>query len=355
MTPDASFAERLLAESGLASPHEPVDVALVRALVAQHYCVDGELERVATEKDDTFRLTTGSGNYLVKVSPPDEPETAVALQTAVMRFLEDTAGDLPVQRVKLTVDGADHVLLAARDGSTRVLRLLGYVDGEILAQTTAEPDQLARAGELLGRVDLALAAFSHPADRRGLVWDLRHFPRLTGLAEHPPDPGHRRLAQAVFALFETAVVPHLGHLETQVIHGDFSPHNIVVDPRHADFVTGVIDFGDTMRSAVIFDPAVTLANLLGRTPGSPWREACAFAAGYAGVRPFKDGELPLLPVAALARLTLRALLADWRAQRVPDRRDYFFAHAKDDWRNVERALSVPLDDVVAQLTKGNQP
>lgn len=355
MTPDASFAQWLLAESGLAAPHEPADLALVSALVAQHYSLDGELERVATEKDDTFQLTTGSGNYLVKVSPPDEPVAVVALQTAVMRFLEDTAGELPIQRVKVTVDGADHVLLAASDGSTRVLRVLGYLEGKVLAQTTAEPGRLARAGEMLGRVDLALAAFSHPADRRGLVWDLRHFPRLTGLAEHTPDPGHRRLAQKVFALFGATVVPHLDHLETQVIHGDFSPHNLVVDPRHEDFVTGVIDFGDTMRSAVIFDPAVALANLLGRTPDSPWREAYAFAAGYSGVRPIEDRELPLLPVAALARLTLRALLADWRAQRVPERRDYLLSHARDDWLNVERALAVPLEDVVTQLSKGKQP
>ncbi|HET6707910.1 phosphotransferase [Amycolatopsis sp.] len=350
-----SFAERLLAESGLAAAHEPVDVALVNALVARHYAIDGELERVATEKDDTFRLRTGAGNYLVKVSAPDEPVTTVALQTAVLRFLEDTARELPIQRVKVSVDGADHVLLAARDGGTRVLRVLGYVDGEVLARTTAEPAQLARAGEVLARVDGALAAFTHPADRRRLVWDIRHFHRLTGLAEDVPDPGHHRLARAVFALFEAAVVPAFDHLETQVIHGDFSPHNIVVDRWHDEFVTGVIDFGDTLRSAVIFDPAVTLANLLGRTPGSPWREACAFAAGYTGVRPIREAELPLLPVAALARLTLRALLAGWRARRVPDRRDYLFEHAKDDWLNVERALAVPLDDVVAHLTKGNQP
>jgi Ser/Thr protein kinase RdoA (MazF antagonist) len=348
MNPDASFTQRLLAESGLASPHEPVDVALVRTLVARHYSLGGDLERLATEKDDTFRLKTGSGNYLVKVSPPDEPEATVALQTAVLRFLEATAPELPVQRVKLTVAGDDNVVLTARDGRTRVLRVLGFVDGEVLAQANAAPGQLARAGELLGRVDLALAAFTHPADRRGLVWDLRHFHRLTGLAEHTPDPGHRRLAQEVFALFGAAVVPNLDHLETQVIHGDFSPHNIVVDRR--GFVTGVIDFGDTVRSAVVFDPAVPLANLLGRTPASPWREACAFAAGYTGVRPIADAELPLLPVAALARLTLRALLADWRARRVPDRRDYLLGHAEDDWLNVERALAVPLDEVVAHLT-----
>ena len=137
-----------------------------------------------------------------------------------------------------------------------------------------------------------------------------------------------------------------------MIHGDYSPHNVVVDARSDDFVTGVIDFGDTMRSAVIFDPAVSLANLLGRTPDQPWRDACSFVAGYVRTRPIKDRELPLLPIAALARLTLRALITNWRAERVPERREYLLAHAKDDWLNVERAMAVPMADVVAQLRAG---
>jgi hydroxylysine kinase len=104
-----------------------------------------------------------------------------------------------------------------------------------------------------------------------------------------------------------------------------------------------------MRSAVIFDPAVSLANLVGRAPDEPWRDACSFVAGYERARPIEDRELPLLPVAALARLTLRALITNWRAERVPERRDYLLAHAKDDWVNVERAMALPLADVVAQL------
>ena len=122
---------------------------------------------------------------------------------------------------------------------------------------------------MLGRVDLALAGFTHPADRRVLVWDVQHFHHLTRLVEHTPNSAHRRLAQEVFRLFDRAVVPRLTDLETQVIHGDYSPHNVVVNPHGDRFVTGVIDFGDAVRSAVIFDPAVHLANLLGRTPGSP--------------------------------------------------------------------------------------
>jgi hydroxylysine kinase len=184
------------------------------------------------------------------------------------------------------------------------------------------------------------------------VWDLRHFHDLTGLVEHTPSADHRQLARTVFQLFEETILPRLSELETQVIHGDYSPYNVVVDEESDNYVTGVIDFGDTMRSAVIFDPAVALANLLGRTPDQPWRDAPAFVEGYERARPIKDEELPLLPVAALARLTLRALITNWRAERVPERRAYLLAHAKDDWVNVERSLAVPLGDVLADLRAG---
>jgi hydroxylysine kinase len=351
-TPPPSVVDRLFAESGMGSSHDPIEVALVGSLLAEHFDLVGRLRPVATEKDDTFRLEAESAGYLVKVSPPDEAPTVVGLQTAAMRFLEAAAPELPVQRVRLTVDGRDHVVLASNDGTTRVLRVFDFVEGSVWAQAHPDDELLAVVGEMLGRVDVALEAFCHPADRRGLVWDLKHFHQLTELVEHMPDAGHRRLAERVFQLFDATVVPSLEDLETQVIHGDYSPYNVVVDDQREGYVTGVIDFGDTVRSAVIFDPAVAMANLLGRTADDPWREACAFVAGYQRTRPIRDRELPLLPVAALARLTLRGLITHWRAERVPERRDYLLAHAKDDWTNVDRSLAVPMEDVIGGLRVG---
>ena len=348
ISPPASPAERLLVDSGLGSSHEPVERAVVSDLLHTHYRLGGRLQPLATEKDDTFRLTTESSEHLVKVSSPDEAEAVVGMQTAAMRFLEDAAPELPVQRVQLTLDGCDSVVLHT-DGGTRVLRVLDFVAGTICAESNPTAEQLGKVGEVLGSVDVALETFTHPADRRDLVWDIRHFHELTELLQHTPSTEHRQLAATVFRLFETTIVPRLDDLETQVIHGDFSPYNVVVDERSADYVTGVIDFGDTVRSAVIFDPAVALANLIGRVPAQPWQEACAFVAGYERTRPIQDRELPLLPVAALARLTLRALITNWRAERVPERRDYLLAHAKDDWVNVECSLAVPLADVVGQF------
>jgi Ser/Thr protein kinase RdoA (MazF antagonist) len=349
MSPPASPAERLLVESGLGSSPEPVETAVVDDLLLSHYDLSGRLQPLATEKDDTFRLRTESTEHLVKVSSPEEDQAVVGLQTAAMRFLEDTAPELPVQRVQLTVDGRDHVVIEAHDGTTRVLRVFDFVAGRVCAETNPAGHQLATVGEMLGRVDVALQPFAHPADRRDLVWDIRHFHELTELVDQTPNAEHRKVAATVFRLFETTIVPRLDDLETQVIHGDFSPYNVVVDEQDDDYVTGVIDFGDTVRSAVIFDPAVALANLLGRVPDQPWREAGVFVDGYERARPIADRELPLLPVAALARLTLRALITNWRAERVPERRDYLLAHAKDDWTNIERSLAVPIADVVGQF------
>ncbi|HET7734794.1 MAG TPA: phosphotransferase [Nocardioidaceae bacterium] len=348
-TPHLSTVEQLFAESGMASSHVPVDPGLVSTRLEEDYGLVGALQPLATEKDDTFRLRTIASEYLVKVSPPDEAATTVGFQTAAMRFLERSAPELPVQRVRLSLDGRDNVVLHPGDDTVRVLRVFTFVEGALWTQASPDAARLAQLGEMLGRVDVALGAFAHPADRRGLVWDLRHFHRLTGLLEQTTDARQRQLAEEVFRLYERVVVPNLDDLEMQVIHGDYSPFNVVVDEHGDDYVAGVIDFGDAVRSAVIFDPAVAMANLVGRSPEHPWRDACAFVAGYESARPIRDQELSLLPVAAVARLALRGLITNWRAERVPARREYLLSHAKDDWVNVERALSVSVAEVVANL------
>ena len=349
-SPPVTRVQGLFADSGLAATHEPIDVRLLGSLLRRHYGLTGRLQALSTEKDDTFRLLTGStAGWLVKVSQSDEPRPVVDLQTAAMRFLHRAAPDVPAQRVRLTVDGLDSVAIDTAVGGTRVLRVLGFVEGTLWAGTVPSGDQLAKLGRMLARVDAALKSFAHPADTRALVWDIRHFREMTELLEHTSSTEHRRLAEAVFRLYETTVVPRLGQLETQVIHGDYSPYNVVVDELSDAYVTGVIDFGDTMRSAKVFDPAVALANLIGRGEQEPWRDAGAFVAGYEQVSPMVDRELEVLPVAALARLTLRALVTNWRASRVPGRRDYVLAHAKDDWVRLQRSIAVPMDEVLSQL------
>ncbi|TIQ28642.1 MAG: phosphotransferase enzyme family protein [Mesorhizobium sp.] len=341
--------QRLLEESCLLSPHESIDFPLLKIMLQRYYGLSGQVKRLASEKGVTLRLATASSEYLVKVSPSDEPESVTALQTAVMRYLDDTAHALPVQRIELTLDGSDSIPIDMSDGTRRILRVFRFVEGVLWEQINSSVEQLTKLGDTLGQVNSALRLFEHPAAARNIVYDIRHFHHWAGLVEYTPDPHRRLLAKRAFRLFDEVVLPSLPNLEMQVIHGDYAPNNVVVDPHSDVFVKAILDFGDTVRSAVIFDPANAVAHLVGRTQDHPWQDAFAFVAGYEQSRPINESELPLLPVAALARLTMLALIRYWKAEQAPDQREELLAEAETYWTSLERAMGVPLDDVIARF------
>ncbi|MBT1160226.1 phosphotransferase enzyme family protein [Aminobacter anthyllidis] len=344
-----AMMQRLLEESSLLSSSQSIDPLFLNNMLERHYGLSGRFERLGSEKGHTFRLKTGVNEYLVKVSPSDEPEQVTALQIAAMRYLDDAAHALPIQRIKPTLERRDSVPVDLGDGTCRTLSVFCFVEGLLWEQMDANVEQLTKVGDMLGRVNIALQLFGHPAAERSLVYDIRHFPLWAGLVDYAPDPKHRLLAQRVFRLFEEVVLPRLTSLEMQVIHGDYAPNNVVVDPHSEVFVTAILDFGDTVHSAVIFDPANTVAHLIGRSQDNPWEDAFAFVAGYEHSRPINQSELPLLPVAALARLTMLALIRYWKAERAPDQSEELLASAEYYWANLERAMGAPLDDVVARF------
>jgi Ser/Thr protein kinase RdoA (MazF antagonist) len=346
------FLDLVAAETGLARNVDPIPSGTVAALLGHEFGLDGSLTRIATEKDDTFRLDADDRSYLVKVSQAVEDPEIVDLQSAVLRHLESTAPGLPVQRLIPTRTGEARVELPVETAPhPRILRVLSFVPGTLLADVRPGPTQpqLAAAGAALARVATALADFAHRRDDRLLLWDLALFHRLRALLGSVRESGWRRLAEGIVNEFEAEVAPRLGQLPTQVIHGDFSPHNVVVAPGAEPFVTGVIDFGDTVRSAVVFDVAVGVANQIGRDSRQPWAGAAAFVAGYCAERPLSTEEVGVLRIAGLARLALRALVAEWRAQHSPDRLQYLLSHAHSDWTHLARARAVDRHEVDAAL------
>ncbi|BCM17653.1 phosphotransferase enzyme family protein [Mesorhizobium sp. J8] len=344
--------KRLLEESSLLASSQPIDPVLLKNVLERHYGLGGHVERLGSEKGHTFRLKVKANEYLVKVSPSDEPEPVTALQIEAMRYLDDAAHALPVQRIKRTLDGRDSVPIDVGDGLCRTLSVFCFVEGLLWEQMEADVEQLTKAGDMLGRLNVALRSFEHPAAARSLVYDIRHFLHWTGLVEYAPHPKHRLLAQRVFRLFEEGVLPRLLSLRMQVIHGDYAPNNVVVDSHSDVFVKAILDFGDAVHSAVIFDPANTVAHLIGRSQDHPWQDAFAFVAGYNQSQPLNASELPLLPVAALARLTMLALIRYWKAERAPDQSKELLASAEYYWANLERAMDVSLDDVIARFRYG---
>lgn len=329
---DSSFIDAVASESGLLAQQSQLADSTVLKLLEQSYGLKGPLVRIPTEKDETFRLRDGGETYLVKVSAPDEDPVIVQLQTACMEYLERTAPELPVQRLVRSLSGDPQVLIPADEGPfDRVLRVMRFMPGDLLANHEASAGQLQLVGSSLARLGLALRDFDHPRADRMLLWDLKHFHRMRPLLDYVDEKHKRSLAEDVFDQFDEKVVPLLDTLTSQVVHGDFSPFNVLVTPDSADYVTGIIDFGDVVRTAVIFDISVTMANLLGVDPVNPWEHALHVLDGYRRVRPLSLQEYEALMVSAPARLLLRALITQWRASQLPQRRDYLLSHSRPDW------------------------
>lgn len=339
---DHAFIDIVASESGLLAQQPKFADSTVLELLEQSYGLTGKLRRIPTEKDETFRLQYGDETYLVKVSPPDEDPVIVHLQTACMVHLERTAPELPVQRLIRSLGGDPQVLIPAPVGPfDRVLRVMRFMPGDLLATHEASAGQLQLVGSSLARLGLALQGFDHPRADRLLLWDLKHFHRMRPLLDYVDEQQERSLSEDIFDRFDEKVVPLLGSLTSQVVHGDFSPFNVLVNPDRPDYVAGIIDFGDVVRTPVIFDLSVTMANLLGADPGRPWEHALHVMDGFRNIRPLPDRELEALIISAQARLLLRALITQWRASQLPQRRDYLLSHSMPDWDRLASTAAAP--------------
>lgn len=346
----AQIARESALESGAARFPEDRLVAELRRL----YGLSGKLSRIPTEKDDTFRLATGDSRFLVKIAPASEDARIVNLQSAVMLHLERCASGIPAQRLIRGIHDQVESSVVDPAGEKRIMRVLSFLDGDLLATVAPTSAQLGCVGAMLARVDAALANCRHPYESRLLIWDLKNFLHMKPLLEFVADRDDQTMATWVFDQFEEHVAPRVGYLDTQMIHGDFSPFNVVVDPAADDFVTGVIDFGDVVCSPILFELSVAVANQIGVDQNRPWASSSDIVRGYRSVRALPDDVVKLLAITGPARLLLRALIFGWRATVDPQSRDYGLSHSALDWTRLRSALSMPKAAVEAILA-GTRP
>jgi Ser/Thr protein kinase RdoA (MazF antagonist) len=319
--------------------HQVADVPVpaVASLLADAYGLSGDLTPIATSKDNTYRLDGPSGRHLLKVSAPEESPVEVDLQVAAMRHLEHTAPGLPVQRVLPAGNGSLHVPLPS--SPQRSLRVLTWTHGRQLADVPWDVELLRQVGRIHGELVRALSDFAHPAQDRYVEWDLQHLSRIHDVLSLVDDASRRAFAEEVLDAFAARVEPLLGRLPRQVVHADLSPYNVVIGEEGT--VAGIIDFGDLVRTPVLFDVTIPMSNLLDAALDDPWRCADAHLAGFQQVHRLGDRELALLPVTAPARVVFRCLMKARLAAADPARREYLDSHGARDWDNAMAAWRGP--------------
>ncbi len=316
----------------LSLPPPKMDGDTLARPIQTHWGLAGGLTRLTSERDLNHRLDTGSASYTVKLSNPAEPPALTDFQTQAL--LQTAAADpgLPTPRVVPTLDGRP--ILPLSDGA---LRLLTWCPGTPIAHLPRTPMLASAVGAALARLTTALAAFDHPAADHVLLWDIRQFPRLAPLLPALP-ADLRPMAEAFLHRFTADIAPALSKLPKQVVHADFNPHNLLADPAQPDTLTGILDFGDMVRSHRICDLATACSYQI--DPDDPLALLAPLLAAYHAILPLTEDEIALLPDLITARMLTTLTISAWRAARYPDNAAYILRNAPSARAGLTAAASL---------------
>lgn len=340
-TVNSSFAA-----GALATPSVRVTDDEAIALAKAQFGLDGTVTRFATEKDDTFRLTVADGRcFTLKVANTVENPHEIAFQLDLLRHIAATAPLLPVPRAIADRDGRLQSPYFDSQGQRRQAYLLTYLDGVPLSEVNANAAQREKVGETLATLRLAMAGYRHAMDGREVAWDVKHLLKLEPLLDEIGDGDKRALLAAGLERF-AGVVGRLRRCRSQVLHNDFSKSNIVVDPLQPAFVTGVIDFGDAVRTAIAIDVSTALLNQLPSQPVDVFfGDGLDVLRGYLRIADLTTEELGLIPHLVTSRIIARALLTTWRGRLFPDNAPYILRNTEQSWFQLRWLMSRPMDEL----------
>ena len=113
----------------------PVEIHEAVRLARELYGLEISADRLPGEYDDNFHLTVGDGRaYVLKVMHPSRESSFLDLQCGALQHLAQRAPQLSLPRVCHTRDNQAFQTATLADGSIRLVWMLTYVPGKVLAE-----------------------------------------------------------------------------------------------------------------------------------------------------------------------------------------------------------------------------
>lgn len=338
-----SIIEQMLTSTPPAFSHEDIV-----AIANRHYGINAGVKSLVSERDQNFRLDADNGRrYMLKISNKAEQRQVVEFQNSALKHAGKTDSALPLPRVINDLSGASHCI-AYQNGEAHFVRVLSWLDGDILGENTINADLGRRMGKLLARMGLALKDFEHPGSNPPLLWDMKRAEGLRTLLTEIENSDLRHRVEQTLDTFDQHVKPVLDGLRTQVIHNDMNRGNVLMDRAVPGRISGVIDFGDMVKSPLIIDLAVASAYQLG-DDDDPLAGALPMIAGYHAVRPLQEAEMALLIDLIRTRLVTSLLIGNYRVKLFPENREYLLISQKPAIRSLTRLQNLGHDEALQRI------
>jgi 4-aminobutyrate aminotransferase-like enzyme/Ser/Thr protein kinase RdoA (MazF antagonist) len=327
----------MLLEERVAHPTSEEEAA---HLARELYGLEVSAKKLPGEYDDNFQLkeSDDSGRvFVLKVMHPARERAFVEMQCEALRHLEKKAPQLTLPRVVASQSGKLFSEITDADGLQRIVWMLTFVSGTVLAEVRPHANELLRGlGGILGEMDAALLDFSHEVARRELKWDLSRAGWIREYLRFIEDPKRRALVEKSLKLYEEEVVSTLPTLRRSVIYGDANDYNVLVrdvwpQPRK---IASVIDFGDMHYGVTVSEVAIAAAYaILGKK--GVLQTAAEVVRGYHEALPLEEEELRVLYALIGMRLAVSVTNSAHRKTVKPDDA-YVTVSEAPAWEALER-------------------
>ncbi|MBV9623627.1 MAG: aminotransferase class III-fold pyridoxal phosphate-dependent enzyme [Acidobacteria bacterium] len=292
---------------------QPVSTCEAESIAAQVYGLSAVARELSGEYDENFHLRSSTdGEFVLKLMHPSRTIELVDLQCAAFEWIETTNSSLHLPRVVKTKNGEPYTSISSTDGDRRLVWLLRFIPGKILAETRPHSPELLRAvGAFLGELDSSLTGFHHPAAQRSFKWDLAQAGWVRQYLEYVPG-GHRRdLVERFLADYDTEILPVLSRLRKAVIYGDGNDYNIVVRQIWPVPEVGAVDFGDMHEGVIVSEPAIGAAYAMLRKEDA-LTAATEIVRGFHRTCRLQEEEIALLFPLIATRLVISVVNSAYR-------------------------------------------
>lgn len=311
-------------------------------IAAKVFGFEGEpLKSLGSERDQNFMIGNGAERVVLKISNAGEDASTLDMETRAALHVMAVDPELPIAAPRPTADDPDAYVasvpaLEAQDGAaTHFVRMFSYLEGRASVEgTELDHEAIRDFGRVLARLGRSLRGFFHPSAGRVLLWDTKHVLSLRPMMHHVDDPARRALCGHVLDVFEERILPVWPGLRAQVIHGDLTLDNVLLDDRCR--ITGIVDFGDMSHTALICDISSAFDTVLGgRDEEDLFSAAAALREGFERVTPLEQTELNVLGDVVAARLAATSIIAGWRTHLYPENSTYLDSWNRDVWGILE--------------------
>jgi len=308
----------------------------VQQLVKQYYGMEPAIKPLTGEYDFNYLLKdTDDRKYILKIANDEHRYDFFDAQVKIVNHLSTTDVSAEFSKYIKTIDGNELTILV-QNGKMYYMRLLSFLEGEFWINLPERSDALhINLGSFLGRMDKALANFSHPAMHRHYVWDISNAMDANRKLHCIKNHERRRIAGYFLLQFETEVLPYIPQLRHAYTHHDANDTNILV---RGDQVSGLIDFGDMVYTALINNLAVACTYAM-MNHSNPLHAAALVVQGYHAVYPLTGQELDLLYYLVAARLCISVTQSAFNAS-IETNNEHHFISEKPAWELLYKLIRI---------------